>query len=89
MVARGAMTCTISASSTSSPNAYHGWATRPASEVFTRSGAAGRPNTWSNRVMSWRMLLTSGSFSAGSASSGSTTVSPRPSMPRSSSGLMP
>ena len=86
MAAPGATACTISASSTSSPPASQGEA-EPARLFTTRSRAGARPNRLSNRAMSRRMSLASG---AGCwASSGITTVCPRPSMPRSSSGEMP
>ncbi len=78
--APGASACTISTSSTSSPKASQG-ERAPASVVMTRIRAAGRRNRLSKAAMSWRMSV--------SASSGSTTVSPRPLIPRSRNGLMP
>ena len=88
IAASGATACTISASSTSSPLASHGDA-EEAMLVTTCRRAAGRPNRLSKRDMSWRRSLTTGGDSCVSASSGSTTVSPRPSIPRLSSGRMP
>ena len=87
-VAPGASACTISTSSTSSPKASQG-EPAPASVVTTRIRAAGRWNRRSKAAMSWRMSVTWGGFGRDSASSGSTTVSPRPLIPRSRSGLMP
>ena len=87
-VASGASTCTISASSTSSPKASQG-EPAPASVVTTRIRAAGRWNMLSKAAMSWRMSVTRGGLSRDSASSGSTTVSPRPLIPRPRSGSMP
>jgi hypothetical protein len=61
----------------------------PASVLSTRIRAAGRWYRLSKAVMSWRMSVTNGGFTLDSASSGSTTVSPWPSIPRSSRGLIP
>lgn len=61
----------------------------PPSVVTTRSRAAGRWNRLSNRAMSWRKSETRGRLSFIWPTSGSTMVSPRPSIPRSSSGLTP
>jgi hypothetical protein len=87
IVAAGATVCTISVSRTSSPLASQGEA-EGASVVTERRCAEGRWNNSSNSARSARMSLV-GSGNCGSASSGSTTVSPRPSMPRASRGATP
>ena len=87
-VASGASACTISTSSTSSSKASQG-ERAPASVLSTRIRAAGRWYRLSKAAMSWRMSVTQGGFTRDSASSGSTTVSPWPSIPRSKSGLTP
>ena len=98
MVASGATACTSSVSSTSSTLASHGEADEPARVVrMTWIRAGGSPNRLSKSARSCRMSVTdcrrpeTGWGRAGpvSASSGSTTVTPRPSIPRSSSGWMP
>jgi hypothetical protein len=87
MAAPGATAWTISVSKTSSPLASHGDADGARLDT-TRIRAAGRWNNVSNSARSRRMSLV-GSGNCGSASSGSTTVSPRPVVPCSSSGKMP
>ena len=92
MVASGATACTSSVSSTSSRLASHGEADGPAKVVrMTWIRAGGRPNRRSKSATSCRMSVAPGKACAGpvSACSGSATVTPRPSIPRSSSGWMP
>ena len=97
MVASGATAWTSSVSSTSSTPPNHGEADEPAKVVITWRCATGSPNRLSKSARSFRMSVTDWSMSvigwglAGpvSASSGSTTVTPRPVIPRSSSGWMP
>jgi hypothetical protein len=89
MVTSGATTCTISVSSTSSPPASHGEADEPARVVMTwiRAGQA-EPAVEVCQVLA-DVGDRRGLRRLRSASSGSTTVTPRPSIPRSSSGWMP
>jgi hypothetical protein len=90
MAASGATACTSSVSSTSSSLASQGEADEPARVALTWISAGGSPNRWSKSAMSCRMSVTSQVCTGPvSASSGSATVTPRPSIPRSSSGLMP
>ena len=97
MVASGATACTSSVSSTSSTPASHGEADEPAKAVMTWIRAGGSPNRLSKSARSCRMSVTAcrrpetgwGRAGPVSASSGSATVTPRPSIPRSSSGWMP
>ena len=97
MVASGATAWTSSVSSTSSTPANHGEADEPAKVVITWIRAGGSPNRLSKSARSCRMSVTDcrrsvigwGRAGPVSASSGSTTVTPWPVIPRSSSGSMP
>ena len=86
--APGAIAWTTSASKTSSPKANQGCEGLGKVLTTLRLGA-GRWNRRSNAAKSSRRSVTCGGESCDSASSGSTTVSPRPSIPRWSSGWTP
>ena len=93
-VAAGATVCTISKSETSSGVACHGEAA-PARAVTTWIRAAGSPNSLSKASRSWRISVAAGgSLLPGDVLGDGTgettvTVSPRPSIPRSSKGWTP